>query len=199
MPSNRSKIITLTDYISGGVFQVSSCQIISFQAIGLNDTSITYINQRGVRKVGQRVTQTPAAIATACISNAIGILTPITLDTGIILYINIDRIIYIDVLSNSAPVITAVTYDALINPPQVYLCSAPTALALSNLTDNMLAITTVATSSIPSRTRYINNLKIDILTGTTSSHIFYDEHKTEFIKLEATQTVAAIIATVNAL
>lgn len=160
MASNRNKLVSLTDYVTGAVFMVSSCQIISFKLVGVNDTSITYIDQRGNLKEGQRVTETVAAINTACISNGINMMIPVTLDTGIVLYLNIDRVIYVDSLSNSSPLVTAVTYDAGVNQPAVYKCSLPTPANFNSATDNTFGITTQATSDIPSRTRYINNEKI---------------------------------------
>lgn len=165
MSSNRNKLVSLTDYKTGAVFQLSSCQIISFQQIGANDTSICYIDQRGKIQFDKRVLETVSAIATACISNSIGIMQPITLVTGVVLYLNIDRIIYVDNLTASSPLVTAVTYDAGVLQPAVYKCSTPTASALTALTDNVFAITTVPKGKIPSKTRYINNEKINVVTG----------------------------------
>lgn len=138
---------------------LSSSQIISFTAIATTDTSITYIGQRGKLKT-RRVLETVAAINTACISNTINMMIPVTLDTGIVLYINIDRVIYVDALSNSSPLLTAVTYDAGVNSPVIYMCSLPTPANFNSVTDNTFGITTQGTSSIPSRTRYINSERI---------------------------------------
>ena len=162
MASNRSKIISLTDYATGATIMLSSCNIINFTQIGASDTSITYINQRG-KLYKRRVTETVAAINTACISNSINMMLPLTLDTGIVLYINIDRIIYVDNLVDSSPLLTSVTYDAFVNSPVIYKCSLPTAANLNSVTDNTFNITTQPYGGVPSKTRYINNLKISRL------------------------------------
>lgn len=138
---------------------LSSAKIISFTAIATTDTTITYIGQRGKLKT-RRVLETVAAINTACISNAINMMIPVTLDTGIVLYLNIDRVIYVDSLSASSPLLTAVTYDAGVNSPVIYKCSLPTPANFNSVTDNTFGITTQSTSSIPSRTRYINSERI---------------------------------------
>ncbi len=158
--TNRNKIISLTDYTTGAAFMLSSCQIINFIAVGgANDTLITYINQRG-KLYKRRVTQSVSTINTACISNAINIMIPITLSTGVVMYLNIDRVIYVDNLTNSSPLVTEVTYDAFINPRAVYQCSLPTAADFAAATDNIFAITTQPKGAVPSKTRYINNYKI---------------------------------------
>ncbi len=159
MASLRLKAIQLTDYASGAVFMLASDKIISFTAIATTDTTITYIGQRGKLKT-RRVLETVAAINTACISNGINMMIPVTLDTGIVLYLNIDRVIYVDALSASSPLLTAVTYDAGVNSPVIYKCSLPTPANFNSVTDNTFGITTQSTSSIPSRTRYINSERI---------------------------------------
>lgn len=167
MASNRSKLIQLTDYSSGAVFMLSSCQIISFTAIATTDTQITYISQRG-KLTKRRVNETVAAIASDCVSNTVGMMIPVTLDTGIVLYLNIDRVIYVDALSNSGPLLTAVTYDAGIgygvNSPEIYKCSLPTPANFNSVTDNTFNITTQPYGAIPSKIRYINSLKVAVVS-----------------------------------
>ncbi|MES2395799.1 MAG: hypothetical protein V4549_07340 [Bacteroidota bacterium] len=164
MASNRSKLIQLTDYRSGAVFMVSSCQIISFTAIATTDAEVTYISQRGTL-TKRRVLETVSAINTACISNGVNMMIPITLASSVVVYLNIDRVIYVDALSNSSPLLTAVTYDAGVNSPAIYKCSLPTPANFQAATDNLFAVTTQATISIPSRTRYINNEKISAVSS----------------------------------
>lgn len=164
MPTNRNKLIQLTDYRSGAVFMVSSCQIISFTAIATTDTEITYISQRGTL-TKRRVLETVAAINTACISNGVNMMIPVTLESLVVLYLNIDRVIYVDALSNSSPLLTKVTYDAGVNSPATYECTLPTPANFNSVTDNTFNIITQATSSIPSRTRYINNTRISAVSS----------------------------------
>lgn len=251
MTSNRNKLVSLTDFSTGEVFQLSSCQIIAFHTVASTHTLIAYVDQRGKVKFDRKVVEAASTIATACISNAVTILTPVTLTTGIILYLNIDRMIYVDnysVVATAASVfsativaagsggtpgpvtmtgttgtgtpfqatgviaasgsldsnsplvitvagsytvlptvltlepvtatasltganlsltfnkVTQVTYDYGINSPKLYKCIFPIASVLVGLTDNLFGITTQPTSSIPSRLRYINNEKIDVVT-----------------------------------
>jgi len=141
---------------------LSSCAIINFTQIGANDTSITYINQRG-KLYKRRVTQTPAQIDTACISNTVHMMQAITLESGVVLWLNIDRVIYADVLTASSPLVTAITYDNYNNDITVYKASLPTAANFVAATDNMFAVTTQPKGGVPSKTRYINNLRISRL------------------------------------
>lgn len=168
MASNRNKLVSLTDYNTGATFVVSSCQIVSFLAIYSTHTNITYIDQRGTL-VSKVVSESTSTIDTACISNTIHMMIPITLESGVDLYLNIDRVIFVDDLSNSSPLVTAVTYDGGIgfgkNSPEVYKCSLPTAANFAAATDNLFAITTRESGSIPSRTRYINNERISLVAS----------------------------------
>ncbi len=161
MATNRNKLVSLTDFATGAVFMLSSCDIINFIAVGggSNDTLITYINQRG-KLYKRRVTQSVSTIDTACISNTIHLMQPVTLDTGIVMYLNIDRVIYADDLVDSSPLVTIITYDAFINPRAEYKCSLPTAADFAAATDNMFAIVAEPSQGAPQETRYINNYKI---------------------------------------
>lgn len=200
MATNRSKIVSLTTYGSNKPFTVSSVDIITFQKIGADDTTITYSSNRGTTQKTLRVTETVAALVTACTSNLIEIMTPLTLANGVVKYFNIDRIISVDALSASGSLVTRITYDAGLSATEQWDGTAPTPANVNSVTDNTFNITTQATDAIPSRTRYINNLFIkSIVVATGGSKIFYDNKTSECINIPVTQSVATLKAAINLL
>ncbi len=157
--TRASKIISLTNYVTGGAFSLSTNKIVSFKTEGSN-TKITYFNQKG-NIVSTVVTESVATIHTATLSNTLYASQAITLDTGVVIYIMSDRIIYMDSYTASS----AITYDAGVSSPAVYVITSPSLATLNTANGNTFAVITQPTSNIPSKTRYINNLYVQSLVG----------------------------------
>src|SRR3990172_980196 len=157
--TRSSKLVSLSDYVTGQTIMVSLNKIISFKLIGSNDSLVKYFNQKG-RIVTRRFTQTVADIHTASLSNDVYQTQMITLLNAEELYINNDRVIYVDAMTAS----TMITYDGGTTAPETIECSLPTAANFNAATDNTFNITTQPTSSLASQTRYINNHRIAAVT-----------------------------------
>ena len=199
--TRASKLISLTSYNTGSVFLLSCNKIISFTQIGASDTLIYYINQRG-QVTSDRVLEDVATIHTATLSNTLFATQAITLLDGTIVYINNDKVIFLDSLLNSSPLIGKITYDAGANSPTTYSFSAPTVAAFNTAAGNTFAVTTQddVSNGNPSRTRYINNLFIGAVTNASSGcNIFYDNKQPSFTNIAVQESVATILADVNAL
>ena len=71
MASTRaSKLISLTDYLTGATFVLSANKIIYFQLVGSNDSLVCYTNQKG-RTSLRRFTETVSQIWTATASDTV--------------------------------------------------------------------------------------------------------------------------------
>lgn len=194
--TRTSKLIALTNLKTGVVFMLSINKIIKYTASGSN-TLMTFISQKGKIKT-VLVTEGVAAIWALTVSNVTKITQAITLLNGKVLYINNDRVIFIDTVGAN----TVITYDEGDSAPVVYTASLPTPANFKTASDNILSVVTQGNSQEASRTRWINNLFISMVSPVAAgvrSEILYDVKKTGFEKIETTSTPAAIQTVVNAL
>lgn len=156
MAVQASKSVTVTDFNTGTAFTISAANILIFLASGSN-TLISYVDNRG--KVHSRlVTESLATINTAAAR------TQAVTQTSGIIYINSDRIIYLDDLTANR----MINYDAGVNVPAKYFVSE-SAASINTAAGNTFAITTQPSATQASRTRYINNLRIDAITPEAPS------------------------------
>jgi hypothetical protein len=164
--TRASKIISLTNATTGGAFSLSTNKIISYKTSGSN-TQITFITQRGKLKT-MLVEEAVATIHTATLSNTLYASQKITLtdDAATEIYIMSDRIIYMDAYTSTS----GITYDAGNEcgvRPVVYEIALPTLSDLNTANGNTFTITTQPSpnGTIPSKTRYINNLLVASIVG----------------------------------
>lgn len=164
--TRASKLIPLTDKLTGAVFQLSVNKIIKYTASSSNSV-LTYISQRG-KIVTRIVNEAVATIHGAALADT-GVyltqaITPVS--GGAVIYLSNDRVIFVDALTAS----TLITYDegseAGLAPSQ-YEATLPTAANFNAATLNTFNITTQPEGSVPSKTRYINNLFIDQVVAET--------------------------------
>jgi len=156
MAVQASKSVSVTDFITGKAFKISANNILNFLAQGAN-TQITYIDNRG-KVLSRLVTESLATINTAAAR------TQAVTQDGVTIYINSDRIIFIDDITSSR----MITYDAGVNVPAKYFVSE-SAANINTAAGNTFAITTQASPNQVSVTRYINNLRIDQITAEAVS------------------------------
>ncbi len=194
MAVQASQSITLTDVATGGTFLLSTANIINFLASGVT-TLVTYIDNRG-SVISRLVVEPPFFIDAA----TGGRTQAVTQSSGVI-YINSDRIIYMDDVDvHGAPAgETTITYDAGAN--------APTSLVVSELILgvgglDLTAGNTFGVQILPSLiVRYLNNLRVNTIVsdGGTASFIAYDDNGTAFAKVYARNNPGVIQGFINAL
>lgn len=161
-PTRASKLITLTDYTTGAVFYVSCNKIIKVVPQGMGDTLITYIGQ-SEKVLTKRISTDASTIRSASASDNKYIIEPFTLLEGVVIYLNLDRVIYSqDVVLPSS--YNLVTYDSALTAPTVYQITSDSASSLAALSYSMFPVTLQPSPSQPSAVRYINNLNIALVT-----------------------------------
>lgn len=153
MAVQASASVSVTDTLTGKSLKISANNIINFLTVGVN-TQITYIDNRG-RIRSRLVTQTTAAISAAALRTQ-----PVTQSTGVI-YINSDKIIFLDDLTTSR----LITYDGGKNIIDKYFVSE-TAAAINLAAGNTFAITVQPSQITLGQpvVRFINNLRVDTIT-----------------------------------
>ncbi|MES3018146.1 MAG: hypothetical protein V4721_10215 [Bacteroidota bacterium] len=162
--TRASKIISLTNYATGGAMTLSTNKIIWFKAQGSN-TLIKYLAQnRTFKQV--LVTDTVSDIHTATLSNTLYASQAITLTdaSSTVLYVMSDRIIYMDDLATDYSLVYDEGSEGNIAPVK-YTFSTPAVATLNTANGNTFTIVTQPTDSIPSKTRWINNLFVDQIVG----------------------------------
>lgn len=156
MAVQASKSISLTDSITGGTLKLSANQIVKFLASGSNTLLAYMTNQDQV--VQKLVTQSLATINTAAARTQ-----ALTLNDGLstTVYLHSDKIIFLDTVSAG----TNIVYwnPGMAAPENIVVTEA--AAAISAAAGNLIAIVTQPTGASPSKTRYINNLFISMVTG----------------------------------
>ena len=116
--TRASKLISLNDYNTGAAFVVSCNKIIKVVFSLSNDSLVTYITQSD-KIVTRRVSTDATSIYSQSLSNDISILHYIQLADEQSLFINDDRVIYVDqALEDTASLIT---YDGDLLEPVAYL------------------------------------------------------------------------------
>lgn len=194
--TRASKLISLTDNLSSVVFYVSARKIIKVQVSGSNSL-VTYIDQDGSKRI-RLVTETAASIRTQTLTNDVTSLQAITLVDTTVVYVNNDRVVFVDTLASGNAVLRLDEGD---RRNIRYEFTLPTAANFRTATDNMISVTTIATTSMAATVRYINNYYIDQVTAITGgSEVLYDTNRTaEFQKLNITTTPSSLATVVNAL
>jgi len=194
--TRASKLISLTDDATASAFAVSLRKII--QVVPSSSKSIvTYIDQDGSKKV-RLCSEAATAIATASLSNDVATLQLITLMDGSTVYVNNDRVVFVDTTASSTALLRLDMGD---RTTKRYEFSLPTAANFKTATDNLIGVTTIATESRPAVLRYINNYYIDqAATISGGCEVLYDTNRTaEFHKLNINISLAALKTLVNAL
>lgn len=193
--TRASKLISLTDNATSTLFAVSLKRIIKVVPSSSNSI-VTYIDQDGSKKV-RLCTEAATAIATASLSNDVALLQLITLVDGSTMYVNNERVVFVDTTTAGA----MVRLDEGDRKNSRYEFTLPTAANFKTATDNMISVTTIASANIPATVRYINNLYIDLTSSITGGcEVLYDTNRTsEFHKLNINITLAALRTLVNAL
>lgn len=185
MAVQASESITLTDVATGGTFLLSTANIINFLVSGAN-TLITYVNNRDT-VISQLVTEAVGVIDAA----TGGRTQAVTLSTGVI-YINSDRIIFLDDDSGNV----TVTYDTGVNVPSSFLVSEA-AVAIELAAGNLFGIQELPLLNV----RYLNNLRIHTMVsdGGTATFIAYDAKGTALANVYARDNPGVIQGVINAL
>ena len=173
--TRASKLISLNDYNTGAAFVVSCNKIIKVVFSLSNDSLVTYITQSD-KIVTRRVSTDAGDIYDESKSNDVSILHYIQLADGQSLFINDDRVIYVDqALENTASLIT---YDGDLLEPVAYLNIDSIAKDYASNSYNLFEEETVNNGF-----RIFNNLNIALLTANNAtndvaangSSILYDE------------------------
>lgn len=188
--TRASKLISLTDNATGTLFAVSLKKIIKVVPSASNSI-VTYIDQDGSKKT-RLCTEAASAIATASLSNDVAVLQQITLLDSSTMYVNNDRVVYVDTISGGS----RLRLDSGDRKNLIYDFTLPTAANFRTATDNMIAVTTLGGTL-----RYINNYYIDQVNSISGGcEILYDTNRTsEFHKLNINITLSALRTLVNAL
>jgi hypothetical protein len=188
--TRASKLISLTDNATGVLFAVSLRKIIKVVPSGGNSI-VTYIDQDGSKK-SRLCTEASSAIATASLSNDVAVLQQITLLDSSTMYVNNDRVVYVDTISGGS----RLRLDAGNRKNLIYDFSLPTAANFKLATDNIISVTT-----LDGTVRYINNYYIDQANSITGGcEVLYDTNRSaEFHKLNINITLSALRTLVNAL
>ena len=161
-PTRASKLILLTDYTTESQFFVSCNKIIKVVPQGMGDTLITYIGQ-SEKVLTKRISTDASLIVDASKINDKYIIQLFTLLEGVVIYLNLDRVIYAqDVVLPSS--YNLVTYDSALTAPTVYKITSDSASDLAALSYSMFPVTLQPSPSQPSAVRYINNLNIALVT-----------------------------------
>jgi len=181
-----SKSISLTDYKTGEAFKLSANQIIYFMVNADGVLEITYTDNRD-NIIVRLVSQSAATVNTAAARTF-----AVTLEsTGGLLYINGDKIIFVDDFTAN----TVVTYDSKKAYPDS-LVVLTGGSAIETASENLLPITVAATGA----TRYINNLLVNAITADPDgSEIMYDAKGTENFSIIASESPNAVQTLINAL
>jgi len=197
--TRASKLISLNDYNTGAAFVVSCNKIIKVVFSLSNDSLVTYITQSD-KIVTRRVSTDATSIYSQSLSNDISILHYIQLADGQSLFINDDRVIYVDqALENTASLIT---YDGDLLEPIAYLNIDSTAKNYASNSYNLFEEETVNNGF-----RIFNNLNIALITANNAtndlhannSSILYDEKRVEFIKINVKKSADNVAHDVNGL
>lgn len=197
--TRASKLISLNDYNTGAAFVVSCNKIIKVVFSLPNDSLVTYITQSD-KIVTKRVSTDAGDIYDESKSNDVSILHYIQLADGQSLFINDDRVIYVDrALENTASLIT---YDGDLLEPVAYLNIDSTAKDYASNSYNLFEQETINNGF-----RIFNNLNIALVTANNAtndvnvdgSSILYDEKRVEFIKISIKNPAHKIKNTVNGL
>lgn len=153
MAVQASASVSVTDTLTGKSLKISANNIINFLTVGVN-TQITYIDNRG-RILSRLVTEAAAAISAAALRTQ-----PVTQSTGVI-YINSDKIIFLDDLTTSR----LITYDGGKNIIDKYFVSE-TAILINATAGNTFSITVQPSQITLGQpvVRFINNLRVDTIT-----------------------------------
>lgn len=181
-----SKSISLTDYKTGEYFKLSANQIIYFMVNAAGVLEITYTDNRD-NIIVRLVSQSAAYVTTAAARTF-----AVTLEsTGGLLYINGDKIIFVDDFTAN----TVVTYDSKKAYPDS-LVVLTGGSAIETASENLLPITIAATGA----TRYINNLLVNAITADPDgSEIMYDAKGTENFSIIVEESPSAVQALINSL
>lgn len=153
-----SKLISLTNLSLGGAaMKLSANKVVRFTASG-SDTVLGYINQQD-KYVEHLMDETVGAINTAAARTQAVTLT----SDGSTVYINSDRIIYLDT-KDSKTIITLANEG---KPVPDVLVVDETAANINTAAGNTFLVTAQVTGS----TRYINNLYIDSVVADAATSL----------------------------
>lgn len=197
--TRASKLISLNDYNTGAAFVVSCNKIIKVVFSLPNDSLVTYITQSD-KIVTRRVSTDAGDIYDESKSNDVSILHYIQLTDGQSLFINDDRVIYVDqALEDTASLIT---YDGDLLEPIAYLNIDSTAKNYAANSYNLFEEETINNGF-----RIFNNLNIALVTANNAtnnvaangSSILYDEKRVEFIKIALKAKADTIANKINGL
>jgi len=197
--TRASKLISLNDYNTGAAFVVSCNKIIKVVFSLSNDSLVTYITQSD-KIVTRRVSTDATSIYSQSLSNDISILHYIQLADGQSLFINDDRVIYVDqALEDTASLIT---YDGDLLEPVPYLNIDSTAKNYASNAYNLFEKETINNGF-----RIFNNLNVALVTANNAtnsiidngSSILYDEKRVEFIKIALKTSANEVAKNVNGL
>lgn len=184
-----SKSISLTDYKTGEAFKLSENQIICFLTSYIGEVAvgeITYTDNRDniITRIVNQSANTILSSTVRCIL--------FDLESGVILAINADKIIFADDISTGC----LVTYDSKKAYPDSFVSQEVSAFDVSDSSGNLLPITVSATGA----TRYINNLLVNAITADPDgSEIMYDAKGTENFSILVEESPSAVQALINAL
>lgn len=184
MAAQNLVLVTRAD--DGTQFKVSTTKIVEFKDQS-SETLLTYIDQRG-KVVHLLVTESAAAIN--ALTGGRTQLVTLNNDNSTPVYINSDKIIYIDNMLFGARITYQISGGAgKYNQPPTFIDVTETGAAINTAAGN--------TGAIPLHgggERYVNGDFIDIITknpdGTASFPVLYDDHKDEFHRLVASSGTA---------
>jgi hypothetical protein len=184
MAAQNLVLVTRTD--NGKQFKVSTTKIIEFKAQS-GSTLLTYVDQRG--KVDHRLVDETVAAINALTGSRTQAVT-LNNDASTVVYINSDRIIFIDNTSWGS----RITYDVSgargkYNQPPTFIDVTEAASAINTAAGNTGAIPLAGGGE-----RYVNGDNIDLVVknpdGTTSFRMLYDSRLEEFKPLVASAGTA---------
>lgn len=184
MAAQNLVLVTRTD--NGKQFKVSTTKIIEFKAQS-GSTLLTYIDQRG--KVDHRLVDETVGAINALTGSRTQAVT-LNNDASTVVYINSDRIIFIDNTSWGS----RITYEisggrGKYNQPPIFLDVTEAASAINTAAGNTGAIPLASGGE-----RYVNGDYIDLVVrnpnGTSSFEVLYDSKLEEFKKIVASAGTA---------
>ena len=185
MAAQNLVLVTRTD--NGKQFKVSTNKIVQFKALQNTTTLLTYVDQRG-RQANMVVNETASTIngLTGSRTQAVTLYP-----SGTTVYINSDRIIYLDITTYG----TIITYEVSggsgkYNLPPSLINVSTSASSISSTAGQTGVIITSA-----SQTRYINGNFIDLVTHSPlingDYEVLYDSKKTSFEKITVSSNGAS--------
>lgn len=182
----KYKVISLTDVkLSNSAFTLPSSKIISAIDNGDSTIKLTFLDQ------DQKVVTHKMNNSISSIKDNARLLL-FTLADGNSIYLQMDRIILMNVTATGASV---VYHNDLFVEPEV-LNVTNTASAVSTSSGGMVLLTSTKTGL----SVYVNNMFITMITADGSgSKLMFDNKKVEYTPLKVTQAPAAILTAVNAL